>query len=99
MYACLTYALLQPRFSNYGYLLVVPAAWYAFERFLPERSLPVWLGLSVVPLPFVRFPDRPLPGDFDFGPWAYWSLLTLVASWAVFTRAVLRSPAGPVSVR
>jgi hypothetical protein len=87
MYACLTYALMLPRFTDYNYLLIIPAAWYAFRTTLHERWMPMWLGVFVLPLFFVDFHND---GDFLFGLWSGWNLFVLVVAWGHLTYAVLR---------
>jgi hypothetical protein len=87
MYACLTYALMLPRFADYNYILIIPAAWYAFRMTLHERWTPLWLGMFILPLFFISFSHN--DGDFNFGLWAFWNLFVLIVAWGHLTYAVL----------
>lgn len=91
IYACLTYALVLPRFADYNYLLIIPATWYVFMRTLREKLTPAWLGMFILPLLFVNFSQK--DGDFSFGWWALWNLFLLVIAWGTLTHAILsKSP-------
>lgn len=95
MYSCLAYSLLLPRYSDYNFLLVVPAAWYALRASLPPRAGAWATAIFLVPLPFLDFEGASVHGDLWFGPWGYWNLVTLAACWALMTAAILAGQAAP----
>ena len=90
LYATLVYALIIPRFSDYSYTLVIPAALYAAGTILsPPRSVCLIAAL-LLPLPFISFSDDPLfLGDFSLGRWGLWSLLMAAVCWGIFSRHFL----------
>src|ERR1035437_6263105 len=90
LYATLVYALIIPRFSDYSYTLVIPAALYAAGTILPpSRSVFLIAGL-LLPVPFISFSHDPLfLGDFSLGRLGLWSLLMVVVCWGLFSRHLL----------
>jgi hypothetical protein len=89
-YSTLAYAMIVPRFCDYSYTLVIPAALYLIGKILPPKPVLVLIGGMLLPLFFFDFSDDPdFLGDFVFHGWAFWSLGMLFVCWAIFSVHVL----------
>ena len=90
LYATLVYGLIMPRFSDYSYTLVIPAALYAAGTILPPSRSVFLIASLLLPVPFISFPHDPLfLGDFSLGRLGLWSLLMVVVCWGLFSRHLL----------
>ena len=90
LYATLVYALIVPRFSDYSFTLVIPAALYAVGSLLPPPKSLGLIAALLLPLPFIAFsPDPHFRGDFVFGSWSYWSLLMVFLCWCLLSKHIL----------
>ena len=85
MMACLTYALVMPRFKTYSFILLLPPAYYLLRR---STRLPAYGFLLAVllltvhpPLP-VALPFRPVLSHF----WLYYPLVLAFLLWGLMLR-------------
>jgi hypothetical protein len=90
--ACLTFALVMPRFKNYAYILLIPPAYFIVRRLFEGQA---WeLGLLVLML------SRTPPAPFGLGEalgnlfWGYYAWLLALALWGVAVTWLLRARDG-----
>jgi hypothetical protein len=91
--ACLAFALMMPRFKNYGYILLIPPAYLVLRR-----TLEGWAGgLGLLLLLLSQTPPVP----FGFGEtvrnllWGYYPWLLALGLWAAQVVWMLRAGHGP----
>lgn len=85
--ACLTYALIVPRFKDYSYILLIVPAWWVVKQF---KSAPAYLLLA---LALVFSPAKvELPGFREFMEclvWPYYPLVLAYVLWAMGLTAAM----------
>ncbi|HUU45965.1 MAG TPA: glycosyltransferase family 87 protein [Acidobacteriota bacterium] len=83
--ACLTYALIMPRFKTYSFILLLPPAYYILRR---SAQIPAYGFLLALLLLTVH---PPLPVALPFRPvltmlWAYYPLLLAILLWVLLLK-------------
>jgi hypothetical protein len=78
--ACLTFVLVAPRFKNYTYFLLAPAAYAVLGNPAVRKYRSILSVLIILPLS----PLMPRP-EFLLGMWGYYPLLLVYGLWALET--------------
>jgi hypothetical protein len=90
---CTTYALIQPRFKSYSYILLLPPAYYVLMR---GQHVPATGALLAL---FASSAVMPLPNPVPLGPyfvllWLFYPLLLAFTVWGLLLRFASDSAAG-----
>ena len=90
---CLVYALIQPRFKDYGYILLLVPSYYIIQNTRYTRIAPFLFLLFILS----NRMQLPIAASIYDTLWAYYPLMVVYCVWGIYLHEIFSRPKAPAA--